>query len=446
MLRKPTSLAVVLAFVALTVGWFVIVFSASQTKPFGGSYHVRALVDSAAGLGAGASVTVAGLRVGRVDSVERAGQRAVLDLRLDDSAAPLPVDTRFGVRLRTVVGENYVELQPGRSQKMLPDGGQLPASRATQYVDLNDILDTLRGRTKVDARETIRSLGEGLRGQGENLNRTLEGAFGLIEDSTPVTTTLAHDTTQIARLTDEFGHIMATVGQRGQSVRDLATGLDQTFTAVASRDADLGRSLELFPATLAQVRTTTELLRSITRTSTPVLSQTADAVRGLGPAIGLLGPVAHEGRTLMAELGRTAPKLSDTLDRVPAVATPAAAALPQVKRVLCQLEPAAAYLKPYHREVTSVLQNMGYATNFYDATGHAARLFVSVGEHSAQFLDEPTAQTLSALLSSGILGKLGNVGYSPLPPPGGGGETVSASTAPTVATVKQPYPHVTAAC
>lgn len=445
-MSRRTQVFIVVATCLVAAFYFTLMLAAPRERPFGGSYRVRVLVPSAAALGARANVMIAGITVGRVDAVKRAGGRALLELRLDEDHAPLPVDSRYGVRLRTVVGENYVELVPGRSRRMVPDRGLLPASQAEEYVDVNEILDTLRGSARTHARQTLRAFGEGVRGHGTELNRVVDDGIGTIEDSAPVTTVLAHEKAQIARLTDELGNVMREVGDRGDAVHSLAEDLRATFAGVARQDANLRETLAVMPGALSQVRSTTGLLRAITRTSTPVLSNTAQAVRDLGSAIRLLRPVAQDGDALVRELGRSAPRLSATLARLPVVSEPATESLPRLRSVLCQVEPMAVYLKPYFREVTSVLQNMGYATNWYDANGHAARLFASVGEQTPKVLDAKTGRLVDTLLEAGLLGQLGAMGYNPFPKPGNAAETATTDSPATMDDVKQTYPRIKAQC
>jgi hypothetical protein len=88
---------------------------------------------------------------------------------------------------------------------------------------------------------------------------------------------------------------------------------------------------------------------------------------------------------------------------------------------------------------------MGYATNWYDANGHAARLFASVGEQSPKMLGDNTSRLVSMLLSSGLLGKLGSAGYNPLPKPGEAAETATPGSPATMSDVKR-YPRIKAAC
>jgi hypothetical protein len=40
-----------------------------------------------------------------------------------------------------------------------------------------------------------------------------------------------------------------------------------------------------------------------------------------------------------------------------------------IRKTMCQLNAIATFLKPYAQDIGSVIPNMGYAANAYDATG-----------------------------------------------------------------------------
>jgi len=435
------------ALAAVALGWAVTtLLGAGELPGVGGSYRVNVIVPSAAGLGVGANVTVAGLPVGRVQKMERAGSGARLELRLEDEQAPVATDTRFGVRLRTVVGENYVELFPGRGAAMVPSGGTLPMAQADAYVDVDSILDVVKGETRDRARAFLRGLGEGVDGHGRQLNDVFRGAGGVVEDAAPITTLLAGDRREIARLVDEVGQIAGEVDASGASLVSLADGLRTTFSTVRRRDEDVRATLTELPSALRQIRSTTTVLRAVSRRAAPVVQDTGVAVRRLGPAITNLRPAAQEGRELLRAIDGSAPELVRTLAGVRRVATPAAQALPELRKGFCQVAPAAKYLRPYWREITSVLQALGSSTNFYDANSHAARLFASVGEDSIRALDPQTAKLVQQLLETGLLGEIGAKGYNPFPAPGDAGETAKSGAPLGPKDVKAPYPRIRAEC
>jgi phospholipid/cholesterol/gamma-HCH transport system substrate-binding protein len=431
---------------AIGLGWmFVWLYGAGALPWLKSWYDVRAVTLSAGSLGTGASVTIAGIKVGHISSIRRSGDGAIIGLAIEKRFGPISRDSHFGVRLRTVVGENYVAIYPGKSTSMLPSGGLLGPSQAVENVDIDQILNTLQGGTRAQARQMIQGLGSSLDGRGQQLNGLLSQAAGTVEASAPVTQVLAQDHRQVTRLTDELGQLTAAIGQRGASLRELASAALITFESISKRAQALGATLDRLPATLAQVRSTTAILRSVTVTAAPVLSDLAAAVQELSPAIHNLLPAAREGTTVVNALGDVAPRLQSTLGRLRRLSGPATRALPALNGTLCQLNPAAQYLSPYSKEFASLLQDMGSAANFYDPNGHAARLFVTVGENTLKFESPQAAAAIHSLLNTGILGLNENLGYNPLPAPGNAGETASSGAAPGVTDVKS-YPRIQASC
>lgn len=411
----PVGLAVLLAF-----GWCVYWLKEAGSLPTpGGSYEVDAEVPKVSSLVPGSSVRMSGIKVGQVTAVERDGRTAKVRLVIDDEHSPIPSDSRVGVRLRTLVGENYMTVYPGRSDQDLPDGGTLPLSPAEDYVDVDQILSVLQGGTRARARQFIRSAGNGVEDRGPELNEFLEHTPKLVRNGSSLVDVLGHDRKQVARLLDNFGAVTRAIGQRGAAIRDMARGMHTTFAAVASRDEALRSTLRQMPSTLAQLRKTTNVVSSVTDTLAPTLSRLAGAVRKVDPAIDLLEPAANEGQGVLKGLSVTAPPLVRTLGRIRALAGPTAAALPEVRKSLCELAPALDYVAPDGRDVASFMQTvLASSANYYDATGHALRLGVSVADNAFMATPKVVRDAQQKLLKSGLLSKTHLLGYDPYPGPG----------------------------
>ena len=69
-------------------------------------------------------VDIAGVRVGQVLKTSTSNNRALVELQLQ-GVGPLPVDSKAVVRANGLLGARYVELDPGKSHTMLPDGGTI---------------------------------------------------------------------------------------------------------------------------------------------------------------------------------------------------------------------------------------------------------------------------------------------------------------------------------
>jgi phospholipid/cholesterol/gamma-HCH transport system substrate-binding protein len=443
--RRRDVVTVVLAVLG-ALGFLFGLLLWSGNERLGSSYTVSALVPNAGSMGPGATIRIAGLSVGKVESVKRNGPSAVLELRFDKGPQPLPSDTRVAVRLRSLIGENYVEVTPGVAKTTIADGASIPIRQTEDFVDVDEILTSLDGETRDHARQLIQGLGKGVDGRGEKLNALVGGVAGVITDIAPTTAVINRDREQLAHLVDDLGSVMRAVGDRGEATRKFAAGGRRTFEAVASRDAALRRLLRELPSTLQQARSTAGKVERVSDGGTAVVANLAKAVTELQPTIAALRPAAQDGRELLRELGDAAPKLRGTLANLERLSGPALTALPQVEALLCEANPAVKYLAPYARELQTLIGNMGSATNYYDATGHAGRLYAMVGETSLTAQTPELLRGFELLRQAGLLNPVTQIGYNAYPKPGQAGSTIVGRGLRSYRDVKEPYPRVEAEC
>lgn len=79
---------------------------------------------SVAGLKPGDPVEIAGVKVGRVEGMALAEDKARLTLRLNDGVK-LQEDVIASVRARGLIGDKFVLVSPGASDKIIPAGGKI---------------------------------------------------------------------------------------------------------------------------------------------------------------------------------------------------------------------------------------------------------------------------------------------------------------------------------
>jgi phospholipid/cholesterol/gamma-HCH transport system substrate-binding protein len=118
----------------IIVGFFVLVGLAclgylaiklGKLEVLGNSgYTVYADFPSVAGLKNGDPVEIAGVRIGRVEAIRLAEDRARLDLRLQEDIK-LQEDVIASVRARGLIGDKFVLITPGASDKIIPAGGRI---------------------------------------------------------------------------------------------------------------------------------------------------------------------------------------------------------------------------------------------------------------------------------------------------------------------------------
>jgi phospholipid/cholesterol/gamma-HCH transport system substrate-binding protein len=103
----------------------------------GGGYLVVADFPSVGGLRPGASVEIAGVEVGRVESIGLADYQARVVLRLS-SNVKLQEDTIASIKTKGLIGEKFIRISPGGSEKTIAPNGRI--REVEPPVDLEEII------------------------------------------------------------------------------------------------------------------------------------------------------------------------------------------------------------------------------------------------------------------------------------------------------------------
>jgi len=103
-------------------------------------YHINASFDNISGLKIGAPVEIAGVQIGEVDRIMLSGVNAEVILSIH-SDVPIRSDDIASIRTKGIIGDKYVKISPGASDKNVTSGEVLRDTEST--VDLEDILGKL---------------------------------------------------------------------------------------------------------------------------------------------------------------------------------------------------------------------------------------------------------------------------------------------------------------
>ena len=87
-------------------------------------YPVTVEFPSVGGLKAGSSVEIAGVEIGRVESIGLADYQARVVLRLKRDVQ-LQEDSIASIKTKGLIGEKYVRISPGGSDKIIPPNGRI---------------------------------------------------------------------------------------------------------------------------------------------------------------------------------------------------------------------------------------------------------------------------------------------------------------------------------
>lgn len=124
---KITELSVGLFMLAglAAIAWLAISLG-DVDFPAQDEYRVQARFVSASGLKEGAFVEAAGVRVGKVESIEFEPETWFANVTLSiDNAVKIPEDAIASIRTSGIIGDKFVKITPGGSEIMLAEGGEI---------------------------------------------------------------------------------------------------------------------------------------------------------------------------------------------------------------------------------------------------------------------------------------------------------------------------------
>jgi phospholipid/cholesterol/gamma-HCH transport system substrate-binding protein len=100
-------------------------------------YIVYADFPTVGGLKAGAGVEIAGVPIGRVQSIGLKDYQARVTMQINDGVK-LQDDAIVSIKTKGLIGEKFVQISPGGSEKTVPPGGRL--SEVESPVDIEELI------------------------------------------------------------------------------------------------------------------------------------------------------------------------------------------------------------------------------------------------------------------------------------------------------------------
>ncbi|MGE4428271.1 MAG: MlaD family protein [Solirubrobacteraceae bacterium] len=414
--RRTVVLAL---FAALCIVVFIGLLRIAGGLPAGDVHRFQVVVPSAGQLVANADVRIAGVLVGRIAKVSGRGSRTVLAVELDDEHGPLPADSRVRVRTKTLVGESYLEVLPGRAGgPTVADGGLLRDARAEQSTQLDDVLSSLAPARRDRVRRTLAGVGGGLEGAEDGLNRTLRALSGTVDVAGPTAEVLAGAGAATAGLVDDLGRVLDALADRERAIATLAREGATTADAVARETDGLRAGLAELPATLVEARRTARRLADVGVRVGPVLDDLSRSLDRLGPTLRRLPATSAVTVSALRRLRAVRPDASALLERLAAVAPTAAAAVGPLRDLVAETAPLVRTLAPYAEDtghLAALLRSIGSSE---DATGALARI-VAIGSAGVLATMPRGLRDLAGRLQAlGIADTIDTRGVNAYPAPG----------------------------
>jgi virulence factor Mce-like protein len=266
-----------------------LAYNANTGLPFVPTYNLRGELPGGANLVPGNEVRIGGFRVGIVDKLGtgtktfngRPRSIAVVRMKLDKSAQPLPNDTRLIVRPRSALGLKYIELTPGKSKESFRDGDTIPLTSAAAPVEFDDLLNTFDEKTRQNSQDALTGFGEAFAGRGTDVNEAILSLAPFFTYLAPVMANLSDPSTELDEFFKQIGRTSAQVAPVARIQAVLFSNMADTFEAIGRNPGALRATIEKNPPTLDEGIRSFPIQR-------PFLADFADLSRRLRPAARIL--------------------------------------------------------------------------------------------------------------------------------------------------------------
>ena len=306
------ALAVILVTASVTAAVFAL-GAGDGDEPM----RYRVQLDSGFGLVEDGDVKIAGVRAGHIAdiSLDRRTLHALVEIEVTDPGfGELRADARCGVRPQSLLGEYFLNCDPGTSPTKLDRGAVIPVERTTATIPADLVANILRRPFAERLRIVVNELGAGVAGNGERLNAAVRRAVPAIDETRAVLRSLRRQEDALDSVVRDADMVLGELARGRRDVGRFVVHAAGAAGATATRDTELATALGRLPAFLAELTPTMRELRAVADRGVPALRETRRAAPALDAALRAVQPFAAAAspalQTLSAAADRGRPALT----------------------------------------------------------------------------------------------------------------------------------------
>ena len=303
----------------LVAGSLWVVLGGAGNGSSGNQYWVE--LDNAFGLISGGDLKIAGVRAGKITKLklDKQTNRALVGIQINKTGfGDLRADTHCDVRPQSLIGEYFVDCQPGTSPQHLRAGAVIPVSHTSSTVAPDLVNNVLRKPYRERFSIIINELGAAVAGNGQNLNDAIRRASPALRETDRVLGILANQNKVLGDLVKNGDEVINDLANNKHNVQRWVSEARDTAKASAERQADLAAGFRKLPGFLEQLRPTMAALGEAADQQAPALQKLGANADQLTRLFNNLGPFADASRPAFRALGEA----SKTGDRAVKAAGP----------------------------------------------------------------------------------------------------------------------------
>ena len=333
-----------------------------------GDYRLTFEADDIKNLKEFGEVRIAGVRVGRVESTERDGDRVKVTLSIEDQAAPLHEGANVRIGVKSLVGSSFVELVDGKGDEM-PDGTHLAGASVTPAVDVDELLNTLDEPTRRHLSSALQSLDSATRGRGADLDAVMTGLGHAGTEGRTVVDALAAQGDDLQKLSVEARLLLDALDAGQGQIVDLVGDAQRLTQAAADNQDKIEQTVRLLPGVVGNLDTAAASLSDLSKPLTPIAADLREASPFLSNALANLRPATRDLRALVPDLNSVLDSAPATLTEVEPFGETVQNLVPSAEMALSDVQPMLSYLAPYGLDLGVLFANFGASFDQYAEDG-----------------------------------------------------------------------------
>ena len=267
MRRALISGALILAAVA-----FVVLSSGASSGTAQGTYKIE--FQNAFGLVTGADFKVAGVPAGTIKAInlDQKSLNAVVTIQVSRSGfGQFHQDATCESRPESLIGEYFVDCNPGSSGPVLKAGSTIPVSHTQSTIPADLLQDTMRLPYRQRFTLIVNELGAAAAGRSGDIEAALHRAVPALDETDNLLNLLANDSTTLQALTKDSNSVITALANNSKNVDKFIDVAGKTAADTSTQQANLRTSLQRLPGLLEQLKPTIAQLGTTVTTNEPVL-------------------------------------------------------------------------------------------------------------------------------------------------------------------------------
>jgi ABC-type transporter Mla subunit MlaD len=296
----------VMAVLAVCAGAFVLA-GASDNSSQGRTYKL--MFDNAFGLVKGGDFRVGGVNAGQttdfaVEKKKGESPKAVVTVEVTKPGfTDFRKDASCEVRPQSLIGEYYVDCQPGKSDQHLPDGGTVPVEQTASTIPTDIVNDIMRRPYRERFRLIVTELGTGLAGRPDDLQAVLRRAHPGLRETSRVLRILGDQNDVIKNFITDSDTVISELEKNKRNVVRWVREAGDAAEISATRRNELRANFQRFPKFLDELRPTMARLGELADQQTPLLADLQRAAPDLDTFFTRVGPFSEASRPAVRSLG-----------------------------------------------------------------------------------------------------------------------------------------------